>query len=532
MLAALLLACSATPANAVPPPNDEMANAAPLTGDRGSVDFDLTDATFTGGEPTPFGSDRRTIWFTYTPSLSGIANFSICKRDPSLEITQASVAAYAGPLPGAPGYDPATGGCPAGEVNAAFNGFAVSAGETYKIQVGSSDASEILGGTLVYDFNLATPPNDDFAYAQEITGALPQTINADNGLATREADEPGIDEWGPEHTLWYRWTPDTDGTVSIDTCTSTPSGSETAVDSRIDVFANVNDPADMLGLSYHSSGTNGCPQPNALLTHIYVTVAAGTPYWIRLANQSDHYGSGYKLRMRWVGAPEATDVPYISPTDATIVVGQTLYGGTHDWSADPAITETTVQWLRCNAAGENCSEISGETASTYVAQPADLGSRIVLRVTATNGVDTTTLESAPTFPVENAPVDPPEGGGEPEPSPPPPALDPFPQPSVAKSLGNLKLKSGKVKLTKLKLVCGATASGPCVGTLTITVGGKKTSVKLSVKPGASVPTTVKLSAAAQKKIKKGKKAPARIAIKLGAPGFSQKSVATTATISR
>ena len=48
----------------------------------------------------------------------------------------------------------------------------------------------------------------------------------------------------------------------------------------------------------------------------------------------------------------------------------------------------TYQWLRCDAAGANCADIGGATAQTYVLVPADIGSTIRIRVTATNIVGT------------------------------------------------------------------------------------------------------------------------------------------------
>jgi hypothetical protein len=60
----------------------------------------------------------------------------------------------------------------------------------------------------------APPPNDDFAHAQEIGGALPLTVGARVGYATRLATDPAIT--GPSEdgspatatrTLWYSYRP-------------------------------------------------------------------------------------------------------------------------------------------------------------------------------------------------------------------------------------------------------------------------------------------------------------------------------------
>lgn len=539
----LLLALSAATALADPPVNDDMNSPAALEGDRGATYFDLTEATFEAGEPTPGGSDRITIWFSYTPSASGIANFSICQRDTFFSVAGASVGVFPESSPTTSGYDPSTGGCPAGAVNAAFNDFAVIAGQTYLVQVGAQAATEIVGGRLVYDFNTSVPPNDNFADAQEIAGVLPQTLDADNGLATREADEPGLDEWGPNNSLWYRWTPDADGTVSIDTCQTTAPLSGAAPDSRIGVFTSADDPVALAGLTLYATGDEGCAPPNGLLTRKYVAVFSGTEYWIRLANSSDEFGSPFRLRLRWVGSPETTGAPYVSPADAPAYVGQTFFAGSRDWSADPAVTEITVAWLRCDTGGISCQLIPGENGTTYVAQAADLGSRLAVRVTATNGVETTSLDSEPTAVIEAEPAEEPVGGGGSTDPLPPAPTDPFPAPVIPGSLGKLKLsRTNAITMSKLILTCGAAATGHCTGTLSLTTMKKRLNGKtikpirltfrLSAAPGTKAKTTFRLGSSVAKAIKTAKSLKAKVRLSFGAPGWPQKTAAASATLAK
>lgn len=539
---ALALAAACAPAMAAPV-NDDFASASALAGDRGMADFDLSDSTIEAGEPDVSGSDGLSVWFRYSPSASGIARFAICRRDPGLEMTSPGLGVYGGGAVAAlTPVAQSTSGCPAGEVNAELGSVAVTAGSDYMVRVSAASASVILGGTLTYDFNTAAPANDEFASAQQITGSLPQTIDADNGLATRETGEPGLEDWGPENSLWYRWTPAAGGTVSIDTCTTPNDDPLMAVDSRISVFTDSTDPADLAGLSVQATGDDGCAQPNGLLTHLYMSVAAGTEYWIRLANYSGENGHAYKLRLRMVSAPETTAPPYIYPNDPELLEGQTLDGNAYAWAADPAITSLTVQWMRCDGAGAACVEIPGETGSSYVAGPADVGHRLVFRVTGDNGVTSTAADSAPTAVVQTPPVDGGGGGGTGE-APPPAPADPFPALTLPKSLGKLKLKKkNAIALTKLAVRCGAAASGPCTGTLTITTAkskakksGKtlkpvKQTFKLSVPAGAAMPTSFKLSSRAAAAVKQAGRLKAAIAVSLGAPGFTRKSASTSATL--
>jgi fibronectin-binding autotransporter adhesin len=75
--------------------------------------------------------------------------------------------------------------------------------------------------------------------------------------------------------------------------------------------------------------------------------------------------------------------------------GQTLRTSNGTWTGSTPIT-FTYQWRRCNAAGAACVAIGGATSNTYVVAAADVGSRLLVSVTATNGVGSATENSDPT----------------------------------------------------------------------------------------------------------------------------------------
>ncbi len=82
------------------------------------------------------------------------------------------------------------------------------------------------------------------------------------------------------------------------------------------------------------------------------------------------------------GVPPENTVP---PTIAgSAVGGQTLTADPGTWTGTTPIA-FSYQWLRCDTAGAGCSDIDGATGQSYVLTPADVGSRIRVRVTATNG---------------------------------------------------------------------------------------------------------------------------------------------------
>ena len=99
-------------------------------------------------------------------------------------------------------------------------------------------------------------------------------------------------------------------------------------------------------------------------------------------------------------APANTALPTIS---GTAEVGSTLTAGDGTWTGTPAPTFAR-QWKSCDAAGANCSDISGATTATYVLQVGDVGKTIRVDVTATNSSGSASATSAQTAAVTNAPA--------------------------------------------------------------------------------------------------------------------------------
>jgi hypothetical protein len=106
------------------------------------------------------------------------------------------------------------------------------------------------------------------------------------------------------------------------------------------------------------------------------------------------------------GAPQFSGEPRIAGSP---VVGQRLSASNGSWTGDQPMT-FAYQWVRCGADGgkpdgSNCTNISGATGTTYVLTSAEVGSRIRVRVTATNSSGSQTSASNPTDTVKaNAPV--------------------------------------------------------------------------------------------------------------------------------
>ncbi len=97
-------------------------------------------------------------------------------------------------------------------------------------------------------------------------------------------------------------------------------------------------------------------------------------------------------KWRLVGTPDNTTLPSIS---GGLISSQTLTASTGTWAAAPAPTYT-YQWQRCNSAGAECVNISGETSATHTLVTADIGQTLRVAVTATNSAGNATATSAAT----------------------------------------------------------------------------------------------------------------------------------------
>jgi hypothetical protein len=92
------------------------------------------------------------------------------------------------------------------------------------------------------------------------------------------------------------------------------------------------------------------------------------------------------------GAPKNLQAPAIAGQAATF---QTLTGSTGLWSGQQPISYA-FQWLRCDAGGNNCVDISGAVGETYAPQDGDVDRTLRLRVRATNNLGNATATSAAT----------------------------------------------------------------------------------------------------------------------------------------
>jgi hypothetical protein len=90
----------------------------------------------------------------------------------------------------------------------------------------------------------------------------------------------------------------------------------------------------------------------------------------------------------------------------TPVEGGSLTSTAGTWSGSPALSRS---WRRCDAAGAACAPIPGATGASYTPTAADVGSRLRVRVTATQGRTVSSDSGASGIVVTGPDVDPPGG---------------------------------------------------------------------------------------------------------------------------
>jgi hypothetical protein len=72
-------------------------------------------------------------------------------------------------------------------------------------------------------------------------------------------------------------------------------------------------------------------------------------------------------------------------------VGGTLTASPGSWTGSPSFT---YQWKRCDAAGANCTSISGANNQNYTPVQADADVKLKVTVTGTNGAGSDTATSS------------------------------------------------------------------------------------------------------------------------------------------
>ena len=204
-------------AQAAPPANDYFSNATAI--DVSGLPFNdsvpIDEASYEGGEPAPcVGSAAQTVWWTFTPSSDAI--FRVTTSGPfywqfaSVYVENGSGLGSLSQLACVPPWQ--------GDHTATLS---VQAGQTYYIQAGAAYFSS--GSIGISVAQVPPPANDNFPGTP--IGSLPFSDAVDTSAGTVQAGEPipSCSYTGqPAGTVWYSYTPSSDGWVSANTFGSYP----------------------------------------------------------------------------------------------------------------------------------------------------------------------------------------------------------------------------------------------------------------------------------------------------------------------
>ena len=197
------------------PPNDAFGNSEALTGSLPIETENATTrlATKEAGEPNHAGDPGGgSVWYSWTPASSGQVLVTTCANfDTLLGIyTGTAVNALA---PVAANDDSPLSNCETGNSGLMLS---ATAGTTYRIAVDG-----LAGESGSFDLRISgAPANDDFAGAELIGPALPDSTSGSNRAATKQAGEPNHGGNAGGGSVWYSWTPTASATMQVFTCAS------------------------------------------------------------------------------------------------------------------------------------------------------------------------------------------------------------------------------------------------------------------------------------------------------------------------
>ena len=192
------------------PANDNLADAAVLSGSSSTASGSNVGATREPGEPSHSYYGSASVWWTWTaPSTGGVA---ISTAGSSFDT---ALAVYTGSS--VSGLIPVASNDNAGVDVQSRVTFRAIEGTTYKIAVDGGGYYSSSEGAIALELNLSPPPtNDAFAAATALAGDAAVTATGSNLGASVEPGEPSHYSWETTSaTVWYAWTAPSDGSLTL-----------------------------------------------------------------------------------------------------------------------------------------------------------------------------------------------------------------------------------------------------------------------------------------------------------------------------
>ncbi len=286
-----------------PPPNDNCASASVIastgTG-AGGVNGNSAAATLDGPNPTtgcsPNVNVDRDVWYSFQPSCTGAYNISLCSGtafDTVLEVWNGCPAASGAVV--ACNDDDA--GCGSG-TQSRILGLVLSSSTTYKIRV-MSKGNPAAGGAFNLVVVPATPGNDVCMGGGDPLYTIPGsggTMIGNLTPANSEGNAANSCQSGTgQKDLFYYFTPSSSCPWTISLCSTSPS-----IDTAISIGTLCPTPS----LSNATTcDDDGCGTLAGLSRMLNLTLTAGTPYIIRVAQFSSSVTTGCFTLTVTPGAP-------------------------------------------------------------------------------------------------------------------------------------------------------------------------------------------------------------------------------------
>jgi CSLREA domain-containing protein len=259
------------------PTNDDFVNRIQLSGASGSTTGTNVGATTEPSEPLALtaATTGKTVWWEWTAPSTGTFEFDTVGTgfDTVLGIFRGSTE-FDGMVEVASNDDISDGDM------ASRAGFQAVEGTTYYIQVGSFEG--LASGPIDLNWNPG-PANDFWANAQPL-GSDSGELSGDATNASREPGEPDQTEGGLTGTVWYSYTPTTDGTATINTSAD--------FDSALAVYTG--DSFDSLTL------VPGASNYDSFSPTVTFDVTGGQTYWVQVGAYDDTAGP---FSIDWFLAP-------------------------------------------------------------------------------------------------------------------------------------------------------------------------------------------------------------------------------------
>jgi hypothetical protein len=336
-----------------PPANDDFDRAASLGATRSNLFWGSNRfATAQAGEPQHGGvAAGHSIWFKWTAPRTGEFTFDTCGSSFDTVLAVYTGAAVNALTP-VVGNDDAGGECsPASRV-----AFTATAGTVYRIAVDGKGGA--VGAISLHLDN--SPANDDFAVAEALPAETFYWPGSD-ALAGEESGEPGPGG----HSVWYSWTPNVSGPVSLEAC-------GIAFVPEVGLFTGT-ELAALTPVSTTAAGAGECDTGTA----IEFTAVAGTTYRIAVGGAEGGrfelhlVAADSRLRLLTVRAGGAGDGS-VSSSTAGIACGATcrydLVPGTSlTLVAEPAPGSSFAGWSGGGCSGTGACTVTFQSDSTVTA---------------------------------------------------------------------------------------------------------------------------------------------------------------------